>query len=136
MWIQSWGMQGGAATQLELPRGSHRFFGASYERYGYGRVARIAEPVLVSGRQTWRDRPLTWHGDNAMERINLPSIAMGGFSYEDSLILFRRLGANLFELRAYPWASDPARAYVEASRIAELVFRVGRNSDRIAGFLA
>jgi hypothetical protein len=48
-----------------------------------------------------------------MERINLPSQAMGGFDYEESLILFRRLGGNNFELRVYPWDSDSARAYVE-----------------------
>ena len=135
MWIQSRGMQGGAGTQLELPRGTHRFFGAAYEGYDFARVEHIAEPVLVSGRRTWRDRPLTWHGDNAMERINLPSQAMGGFNYENSLILFRRVGPNTFELRVYPWESDSARACVEASRRAGLVFRVGRNSNRLAGFL-
>jgi len=71
-----------------------------------------------------------------MERINLPSQAMGGFQYENSLILFRRIAANTFELRVYPWNSDSARAYVEASRAARRVFRVGRNSNRIAGFIA
>jgi HKD family nuclease len=135
MWIQSRGMQGGAGTQLELPRGSHRFFGAARAPYAYDRVAHIAEPVLVSGRQTWRNRSLTWHGDNAMERINLPSATMGGFRYANSLILFRRITANTYELRVYPWDSDPRRAYVEASRRLGLVFRVGRNSNRIAGFL-
>jgi hypothetical protein len=135
MWIQSRGMQGGAGTQLELPRGSHRFFGADYGRYNFERVARIAAPVLVSGRQTWRGRPLTWHGDNAMERINLPSASMGGFRYENSLILFRRIAANTFELRVHPWASDSSRAFMEASRRARLVFRVGHNSNRIAGFV-
>jgi hypothetical protein len=62
--------------------------------------------------------------------------AMGGFQYENSLILFRRIAANTFELRVYPWNSDSARAYVEASRVAGLVFRVGRNSNRIAGFIS
>lgn len=136
MWIQSRGMQGGARTQLELPRGAHRFFGAAYEGYDYSHVDHIAEPVLVSGRATWENRPLTWHGDNAMERINLPSRAMGGFEYENSLILFRRIAQNTYELRVFPWGSDSARAYVEASRRAGLVFRVGRNSNRIAGFLS
>lgn len=135
MWIQSRGMQGGAGTQLELPRGAHRFFGAAYEGYDYERVEHIAEPVLVAGTREWRDRPLTWHGDNAMERINLPSATMGGFSYEHSLILFRRIDRNVFEFRVYPWDSDSARAYVEASQQAGLVFRVGRNSNRIAGFI-
>lgn len=111
MWVPSRGMQGGARTQLELPRRSHRFFGAAYADYDFERVDRIAEPVLVSGRRRWRDRPLTWHGDNAMERINLPSPAMGGFEYyENSLILFRRVAPNTFELRVYPWGSDSARA--------------------------
>lgn len=136
MWVQSRGMQGGAGTQLELPRGSHRFFGANYTDYDFARVDHIAEPVLVAGRKRWRDRPLTWHGDNAMERINLPSHAMGGFRYEDSLIMFRRLAQNTYELRVHPWNSDSARAYVEASRLADLVFRVGRNSSRLAGFIA
>lgn len=135
MWIQSRGMQGGAQTQLELPRGAHRFFGATYQAYGINRVRHIAEPILVSGVRVWRDRPLTWHGDNAMERINLPSQSMGGFAYTDSLILFRRIAANTFELRVYPWDSDSARAYVRASLEAGLVFRVGRNSNRLAGFI-
>ncbi len=135
MWVQSRGMQGGAGTQLELPRGSHRFFGADYEDYDFARVDHIAEPVLVSGRHRWRNRPLTWHGDNAMERINMPSRTMGGFAYEHSLILFRRIAANTFEFRVFPWDSDHARAYVEASRQQDLVFRVGRNSNRLAGFI-
>jgi hypothetical protein len=135
MWIQSRGMQGGAGTQLELPRGAHRFFGAAYEDYDFERVEHIAEPVLVAGTHVWRDRPLTWHGDNAMERLNLPSATMGGFSYEHSVILFRRIDRNVFELRVYPWDSDSARAYIEASQRAGLVYRVGRNSNRIAGFI-
>lgn len=135
MWVQSHGLQGGARTQLELPRSSHRFFGANYGDYDFDRVEHIADPVLVSGARMWSDRPLTWHGDNAMERINLPSLAMGGFQYENALILFRRLAPNTFELRVHPWDSDPARACIEASLRTGLVFRVGRNSNRLAGFL-
>ena len=30
LWIQSYGMQGGSQTQLELPRGAHRFFGPTF----------------------------------------------------------------------------------------------------------
>jgi hypothetical protein len=134
-WVQARGLQGGAQTQLELPRGSHRFFGATYTGYDFNHVDHIAEPILVSGQQIWRDRPLTWHGDNAMERINLPSRAMGGFDYGHSLILFRRVAPNTFELRVSPWDSDPARAILEASQCASLMFRVGRNSNRVTGFL-
>lgn len=136
MWIQARGMQGGAGTQLELPRGSHRFFGAEYADYEIAHVERIAEPVLVAGHKIWNDRPLTWHGDNAMERINLPSQAMGGYAYENSLILFRRVAPNTFELCVHPWDSDSARGLIEASRQANLIFRVGQNSNRIAGFLS
>ena len=135
LWIQSLGMQGGSRTQLELPRGANRFFGAQFDDYQAPRVERIAEPILICGRQSWTDRPLTWHGDNRMERINLPSQRQGGFDYEKSLILFRRVAENTFELRAYPWNSDSAHAYVEASRRRGLVFRIGRNSTRLAGFL-
>ena len=135
LWIQSLGMQGGAKTQLELPRGAHRFFGANFKDYQIETVGRIAEPKLVSGRRTWSDRALTWHGDNRMERINLPSQAMGGFRYEHSLILFRRLADNAFELRAHPKDSDSARAYVEASHKAGLLFRVGKNSNRLVGLV-
>ncbi len=135
MWVQSRGLQGGAQTQLELPRGAHRFFGATYTGYDFTHVDHIAEPVLVSGGREWRDRPLTWHGDNAMERINLPSRSMGGFDYADSLILFRRIGPNTFELRVHRWDSDSARACIAASQRLGLVFRVGRNSNRLAGFI-
>ena len=134
-WVQSRGMQGGARTQLELPRGAHRFFRAAYDDYEFQRVEHIARPILVSGHRSWDDRPLTWHGDNAMERINLPSSAMGGFDYENALILFRRIAENTYELRVFPWDSDSARAYVDASRRAQLLFRLGQNSNRLAGFL-
>jgi hypothetical protein len=70
-----------------------------------------------------------------MERINLPSQAMGGFAYEDSLILFRRLAENTFELRVYPWDSDTAHAYIESSRQQGTLFRLGRNSNRLVGFV-
>lgn len=135
LWIQSLGMQGGSKTQLELPRGANRFFGAQFSDYQGQRVERIAEPILICGRQSWTDRPLTWHGDNQMERINLPSQRHGGFDYETSLILFRRVAENTFELRAYPWNSDSAHAYVDASQRDDLVFRIGRNSPRLTGFL-
>ena len=135
LWVQATRLSGGARTQLELPRSSHQFFGAAYEGYDYERVEHIAEPTLVAGNRIWANRPVTWHGDNRMERINLPSLSMGGYEYENSLILFRRIGPDKFEFRVYPWDSDAARGYVDASRIAGLVFRVGDRSPRITGLL-
>ena len=135
MWIQSHGLQGGSRTQLELPRDSCRFFGGVQETRAEERVGRIANPVLLSGHRVWRDCALTWHPNNRMERINLPSVAKGGYKYENSLILFRRLDGDRFELQVHPWDSDSCRALVEASRIGELMFRVGRNSSRFYGLL-
>lgn len=136
LWVQSWGMSGGSATQLELPRGAHRFFGVATVDYEVEHVDKIAEPVLVSGNRRWQSNPLRWHGNNRMERINLPSVASGGFRYSNSLILFRRLRANVYELRVHPWDSDTARACIEASRQCELIFRVGQaNTTRLAGLI-
>lgn len=136
LWVQSLQMSGGSKTQLELPRGAHRFFGVESVDYRAQNVDRIAEPTLVSGTRRWTDNPLRWHGNNQMERINLPSVAKGGFDYAHSLILFRRLGANVYELRVHPWDSDTARACVEASRQCELLFRVGQtNTTRLVGLI-
>ena len=136
LWVQSWSMSGGSATQLELPRGAHRFFGVATVDYDAQDVNKITEPTLVSGNRRWEAIPLRWHGNNRMERINLPSAANGGFDYAHSLILFRRLGGNVYELRVHPWDSDTARACVEASRQCDLLFRVGQtNTTRLAGLI-
>ena len=136
LWVQSWNMSGGSATQLELPRGTHRFFGVATVDYEAKRVDKIAEPTLVSGNRRWAGNPLRWHGNNRMERINLPSAANGGFDYAHSLILFRRLDTNVYELCVHPWDSDTARACVEASRQSKLLFRVGQtNTTRLVGLI-
>ena len=135
MWVEALSLSGGSRTQLELPRGSHRFFGPGFEGYSLGHVVHIAEPSLVSGQLRWDERPVTWHGDNQMERINLPSRQNGGYSYENSVILFRRIEVNTFELHAYPRNSEAARALMAASQQLGLVFRAGRNSPRFTGLL-
>ena len=136
MWVQSFEMSGGSATQLELPRGAHRFFGAAAADYEALDVDAIAEPTLVAGSREWERRPLRWHGNNRMERINLPSAASGGFDYTQSMILFRRLRADRYELRVHRWDSDTARACLDASRQRRLLFRVGQtNTSRLAGLI-
>lgn len=136
MWVQSLGMSGGSHTQLELPRGAHRFFRASGVDYQAEQVRPIAEPILVSGGRVWKHCQVRWHGNNRMERINLPSVNNGGFDYAHSMILFRRLDANRYELRVHPWDSDTARACREASRRRSLLFKVGRtNTNRLVGLL-
>lgn len=135
MWIEARQLQGGSHTQLELPRGSHSFFGAMQIPAEADQVVHLAELVLTSGQTSWPNCPLTWHPNNQMERINLPSRARGGYDYGDSLILFRRLEDGRFELQVHPWDSDSCRAFVEASRMGELLFWVGRKSDRLYGLL-
>ena len=136
LWVQSLEMSGGSATQLELPRGTHRFFGIATVNYEVAHVNRIAEPTLVAGNRTWEHCQLRWHGNNRMERINLPSVARGGFDYAHSLILFRRLDADIYELRVHPWDSDTARACMEASQRRNLLFRLGQtNTSRLVGLI-
>ncbi len=135
VWIQADNLQGGSGTQLELPRSTTHFFGVGANLSDEGQVVHLAELVLVSGQTVWDDRKLTWHPGNKMVRMNLPSITQGGHDYRNSLILFRRLNTRRFELQVHPWDSDSCRAFVEASRIGELLFRVGRNSDRLYGLL-
>ena len=135
MWVQSFEMSGGSHTQLEMPRGAHRFFGVTTVDYTAQHVGAIAEPTLVAGRQKWEDCPLRWHGNNQMVRINLPSAANGGFDYPHSMILFRRLHTNRYELRVHPWNSDTARGCLEASRQRGLLFRVGQTTKRLAGLI-
>ncbi|MXX55288.1 MAG: NgoFVII family restriction endonuclease [Gemmatimonadetes bacterium] len=135
MWVEALSLQGGARTQLELPRGSHRFFGPAFLGYSLGHVEPIAEPSLVSGQMRWDECPVRWHGDNRMERINLPSVGKGGYEYEHSLVLFRRIEADTFELQVHPRGSDAARSLIAASQQLGLVFRVGLRSPRLTGLL-
>ena len=44
---------------------------------------------------------IPWHGNNRMERINLPTPAQGGFDYCDTAVLFRRQ-AEGFEIEVLP----------------------------------
>lgn len=136
MWIQGEKLQGGSGNQLELPRGGHRFFGFDFDQYDYPKKITIGEPVLRSGGQTWNDRLLTWHGDNRMERMNLPTAVQGGFAYADTAVMFRRLTDGSFELIVTPWDSDLARSWRQASAQRQTLFRLGKvATNRIVGLL-
>jgi HKD family nuclease len=133
-WIQVDKLQGGSENQLELPRGGHQFFGFNFTNYAYQKKMTIGVPVIRAGARTWTDRLLTWHGDNKMERMNLPTQSQGGFSYASSGIMFRRLSGGAFELIVVPWASDFARSWQEASRLKGLLFQVG-STHRLCGLI-
>jgi HKD family nuclease len=132
-WVEAGSMSSSDShSQLELPRGGNRFFGFHYKNYATEDHVTIGRPPLfVAGRQ-WPDRPLTWHGNNKMERINLPTPATGGFAYRDAAILFRRKGTR-FQLQVAPWGSGTATAWRAASAAQGRTYRLGRRSSRTCG---
>ena len=136
MWIQVEALQGGSSNQLELPRFGHRFFGFSFTEYDYPHNLMIGSPRLRAGTRQWTDRPLTWHGNNRMERLNLPTQAQGGADYADSVVRFRRLPGDWFELAVTPLDSDLANAWKHASSDSGKLFRLGSQATtRLVGLL-
>lgn len=136
MWVQGDALQGGSENQLELPRGGHRFFGFNFNQYEYPGNITIGYPIIRSRAGSWNDRPLTWHGNNRMERMNLPTINQGGFDYAGTAIMFRRLADGSFELIVTPWESDLARAWRQAAIQRNTLFRLGANlTNRTVGLL-
>jgi HKD family nuclease len=131
-WIQAGSMSsGGSHNQLELPRGANRFFGYTFNAYGNDHEI-IGFPVITIAGNSWDDRKLTWHGNNMMERINLPTRAQGGFEYRNSAILFARRERG-FELLVVPWGDPLAVSWREASVQINKVYKLGANSNRICG---
>ncbi len=131
-WIQLGGPSGGSGNQLELPRRGNRFFGFDFDDYDLTSVIEIGEPELRNAGRHWNDRKLTWHGDNRMERFNLPTTAMSGLSYSHQVILFHRSGA-VFELSVAAPTSTEAEAWKNESAASNLLFRFGPNSPRLCG---
>ena len=123
---------GGSRNQLELPRGANAFFGFNFDNYDSEHSV-IGVPILTIGPSSWHDRRLTWHGNNRMERINLPTIAQGGFDYVDTAILFRRKDTG-FEVLVAEWNDPVAKAWRSASARLNKAFRLGQRGERICGF--
>ena len=139
MWVQAGSMSsGGSQNQLELPRGANRFFGFNYDAYEPEHLT-IGAPVLISRAHQWIDRSLTWHaggGQNAMERLNLPTLAQGGFNYVHTAILFRRTLQG-FEFTVAPWGTDRANGWLNASAASGTLFRTGAAANsRLCGFFS
>jgi hypothetical protein len=131
-WVEAGSMSsGGSHNQLELPRAANRFFGFGHTNYGKAHIT-IGHPTLTLRAQSWTNRPLTWHGNNKMERINVPTQAQGGFDYRHTAVLFRR-HAGGFEINVLPWVDDGAVAWRAASDALKTVFRLGERGQRICG---
>ena len=136
MWVHGESLQGGSHNQLELPRGGHRFFGYVFDQYEFAHNLTIGEPILRSGTNVWNNRRLTWHGNNRMERMNLPTAGQGGFDYANTAVMFRRLPDASFELVVTTWDSDLARSWRRASAKRETLFRLGSiATGRIVGLI-
>lgn len=121
MWVEALRVEGGSANQLEIARGSNRFFGFMFTDYDKKRQVEIGTLGLNAGRVRWIDRTLSWHGKNGMERLNLPTLAKGGYSYAKTLVLFRRISKDQFELVVAPTSSDLAKSWQLASIKSGLV---------------
>lgn len=133
-WVEAGSMSsGGSHNQLELPRAANRFFRQRFDNYESAAVERIADLELTASGRRWSGRPLTWHGDNRMERLNLPTIAQGGFTYPKTAILFRR-AAGTYELEVADWNGPTAIAWRTASQQTGRLYRAGgAASPRICG---
>lgn len=133
-WVQTLSMSGGSGSQLELPRGVHSFFGFAFGNYAAAAKVTIGQPRLVSGSLLWANRILSWHGNNGMERLNMPTPAMSGLTYGNSAVSFRRRGAD-YEFVVAPWNSGLAKSWRAASLAAGQVYKVGANSPRLCGLI-
>lgn len=132
LWVEAGSMSsGGSQNQLELPRGANVFLGFHFRDYGSAHRV-IGHPRITLRGRAWTDRPLTWHGHNRMERINLPTRAQGGFDYRNSAIVFRR-HEDGFELATAPWNDAEAIAWRAASDTLHTVFRLGERGNRVCG---
>jgi hypothetical protein len=131
-WVQVGGPSGEAGNQVELPRCGNRFFAYDFEDYDLRYVVQIGEPLLRNAGRTWHDRKLTWHGDNRMERLNLPTRTMSGLTYSNRVVLFHRCGVA-FDLTVADFASPVAQSWVDESAASGLIFRFGPNSNRLCG---
>jgi hypothetical protein len=126
LWVESGDeMSGGSGNQLELPRLASRFFVRAHTAYDDAQHV-ITMTVLHARGGVWDDRPLTWHGNNRMERINLPTRAKGGFTdYTLSAVLFSRRGDGSFDLAVEPLGSLIANQWRAASVAAGTIYSLG-----------
>ncbi len=132
-WVEVGGPSGGSGNQLELPRRAQRFFGYNFDDYDDDHHT-IGHPVLRVGARQWSDRPLTWHGNNRMERINLPTPAKSGLKYAQRVVLFRRSGGT-FEIAVAKQGSARAKQWREESAAAGTLYRFSGGSNRLCGLI-
>lgn len=132
-WVQVGVPSGGSGNQLELPRLAHRFFGYNFDDYDDDHHT-IGHPVLRVGAAQWDDRPLTWHGNNMMERINLPTTTQSGLTYAHQIVLFQRSDGS-FEVAVGAPESARAKQWRDESAAAGTLYRFSGGSNRLCGLI-
>ncbi|MEX2498330.1 MAG: phospholipase D-like domain-containing protein [Wenzhouxiangellaceae bacterium] len=138
LWVQTRNMSGGAASQAEMPRGAYRFFaGVDPDHNTTNNQVQVLKEIEIRlNGHIYSDKRVTWHPNNGMERLNLPSHNRTGIHLENSMILLRRIDGMTYELSVLPWESDIARAICAATEIHKKLFHVAKNkTDRLCGLL-
>lgn len=137
LWIQTRAMSGGSASQVELPRGSYRFFsGADVPDHSATLVQCLKEIEILLNGDIYSGKRVTWHPHNGMERLNLPSHNRTGIHLDNSMILLRRVEAKRYELSVLPWESDITRAICAATEHHKKLFHLAKaKTDRLCGLL-
>lgn len=126
-WVDTGSMtSGGSFNQLELPRGGHQFFGGMVDYSNHSKVIIKVKILNTSGPV---DRPISWHGSNKMERINLPT----NTRYANRVALFKRSPTG-FTLKTAISDSPEAQSWVDRSSSAKHYFKIGGRSPRRCGF--
>ena len=125
-WLQVGFASGGSQNQVELPRMASRFFGFEFHDYGPGQVT-IGRPSISTGLYHSTERLLTWHGDNRMERINVPTVHQGGERVMNRVVFFQRTGDH-FLMQVVDSGSYEHQEWRSNSASAGTLYRLGRTS--------
>ena len=132
-WVEVGRPSGGSGNQLELPRRAQQFFRYTFDDYDDHHHI-IGRPALRGGAAQWNDRRLTWHGNNRMERINLPTTAKSGLKYARRIVLFQRSGKS-YKIAVAKKGSARAQRWREESAAAGTLYRVSGGSSRLCGLI-
>ena len=133
-WIEVGFASGGSQNQIELPRLASQFFGHPFDDYHLAQ-ATIAFLTIRTSQHEVERRKLTWHGNNRMERILVPTVIQGGERVANRVVFFERT-AGSFLMTVADVSSFEHRQWREASMLSGTQFRLGSAaSSRTCGLI-
>ena len=132
VWVQVGTASGGVGSQLELPRKGHRFFGFRFGHYD-SKNHQIGVIRVLSGGVPFECK-VAWHGNNRMERVNLPTPRKSGLRYAGRVVIFVRSG-DAYRLGVVDVGSAAAIQWEGESAASGTLFRVSKNSTRKCGLI-